>query len=161
MTHQRHEVGLLRAAQGVLVRRRSVLAVISAGGALGAVSRWEVGRLLPTTGGGFPWATFWINVSGAFALGVLMVLVTDLLPPSRHLRPFVGVGFLGGYTTFSTYALDTRGLLVAGHGGAAAAYLFGTLAAGLLATWVAIALARTGVATARRRARRRAGQAAR
>ena len=161
MTHQRHEAGLLREARGVLVRRRSVLAVICAGGALGAVSRWEIGRLLPTASGTFPWATFWINVSGAFALGVLMVVVTDLLPPSRHLRPFVGVGFLGGYTTFSTYALEARGLLVGGHAGLAVAYLFGTLVAGLIATWVAIVLARGGVATARRRARRRAGEAGR
>jgi CrcB protein len=159
MPHQRHEAGLPRQALDVLVRRRSVLAVISAGGALGALCRWQVGRLLPTSSGAFPWSTFWINVSGAFALGVLMVLVTDLLPPSRHLRPFVGVGFLGGYTTFSTYALETRGLLAGGHVGLAAAYLLGTLVAGLLATWLAIVVARAGVASARARARRRAEEA--
>ncbi len=65
------------------------------------------GRLLAGSGR-FPWATFVENVTGAFALGVLVVLAFARWPRSRYLRPFLGVGVLGGFTTFSTYALDIR-----------------------------------------------------
>ena len=99
-----------------LVRSRSdILLVVAAGGALGSLGRWGVGHLLPWTVDRFPWATFLENVSGAFALGILMVLLLDLWPPNRYARPFLGVGVLGGYTTFSTYALEIRDLLAAGR----------------------------------------------
>jgi CrcB protein len=72
-----------------------------------------------------------------------MVLVQEVWPAdgrARLLRPFAGVGVLGGWTTFSTYALDARGLLAGGHGGTATAYLVGSVLAGLLAVWAGIAL---------------------
>ncbi len=120
-----------------------VLAVIAVGGALGSLARWGLGQGLVAGAGGFPWATFAENVSGCLALGVLMVLVQEVWPAdgrARLLRPFAGVGLLGGWTTFSTYALDTRGLLAGGHGGTATAYLVGSVLAGLLAVWAGIAL---------------------
>ena len=117
-----------------------VLAVIALGGALGSAARWGLGHALVPEPGGFPWATFTENVSGSLALGVLMVLVVEVWPGARLLRPFAGVGLLGGWTTFSTYALDTRGLLAVGHGETAAAYLVGSVAAGLLAVGAAIAV---------------------
>jgi CrcB protein len=120
-----------------------VLVVIALGGALGSLARWALDQGLAARAGGFPWATFIENVSGCFALGVLMVLVQEVWPAdgrARLLRPFAGVGVLGGWTTFSTYALDTRGLLAGGHGGTAAAYLFGSVLAGLLAVWAGIAV---------------------
>jgi CrcB protein len=122
--------------------RGDVLAVIAAGGAIGSLARWGLTLLVPHPAGAFPWATFIANTSGCLLLGVLMVFVLEVLPPSRYLRPFLGVGVLGGYTTFSTYMLDARTLLVAGRVGLAGQYVLGSLAAGLVAVWVGAATAR-------------------
>lgn len=132
----------------VVRSRWDVLLVISAGGALGSLARWGVGELLPWSGDGFPWATFVENVSGGFALGVLMVLLLDLWPARRYLRPFLGVGVLGGYTTFSTYMLESRDLLAGDQAGTAFAYLAGSLVAGLVAVWLGITLARAAAGLA-------------
>lgn len=122
--------------------RWDVLLVVAAGGASGSLARWALGQALTAPPGGFPWATFLANVSGAFAIGVLMVFVLDVWPPSRFVRAFLGVGVLGGFTTVSTYMLDTRALLAADGAPLAAAYLFATLATGLAAVWAGILLAR-------------------
>jgi fluoride exporter len=111
-----------------------VLGVIAGGGAIGALARWGAGLAWPAAHTGFPFTTFGVNVAGCLAIGVLMVFVEDVFPKARLLRPFVGVGILGGFTTFSTYALDIVRLTDAGAAGVAAAYLFGTLVAALLAT---------------------------
>jgi CrcB protein len=140
-----------RRAWNTLVERWDILLAIAAGGAVGSVARWAIGEALPHQPGHLPWSTAVENVSGAFALGVLMVFVVDLWPSTRYMRPFVGVGLLGGYTTFSTYMLDTRALLAAGEAGRAAGYLFGTLIAGLAAAWIGIALGRTTILMLRRR----------
>jgi CrcB protein len=115
----------------------SVLLVIGLGGAVGSLARWSLGEWLA---GRFPWATLVENVTGGLALGVLMVLVVEVWPSSRHLRTFVGVGVLGGWTTFSTFALDVRRLLADGEPALASLYLLGTLVAGLAAVWAGIAL---------------------
>jgi CrcB protein len=139
-------------ARRTLRSRWDILLVIAAGGALGSLARWGLGEAFSGGGrGSFPWATFIENVTGSFALGVLMVFVIDVWPPSRYVRPFVGVGVLGGFTTFSTYALDTRELVVADRAPLAAVYLFGTLAAGLAAVWLGIAVARLFITRAIRR----------
>lgn len=122
--------------------RWDVLLAISAGGALGSLARWGVGALVPWTGLTFPWATFIENISGGFALGALMVFILDVWPPHRYLRPFLGVGVLGGYTTFSTYMLETRHLLAEGQLVTAFTYLGGSLLVGLCAVWLGIASAR-------------------
>ena len=120
-----------RPRRSFLRSRWDILLVISMGGALGSLARWGVGELLPWSGEDFPWATFIENVSGGFLLGILMVLLLDVLPPRRYLRPFLGVGLLGGYTTFSTYMLEARELLYSGHVVTAVAYLGGSLLVGL------------------------------
>jgi CrcB protein len=122
--------------------RLRVLGVISVGGALGALGRYGVQTLLPTAPGGFPWGTFLVNVSGCVLIGVLMVLVTDVFSGRPLLRPFVGVGVLGGYTTFSTYANEIRGLLRPGTLPVAFAYLGGTLVCALLAVLLGMAVTR-------------------
>lgn len=107
--------------------------MVALGGGLGAVARYGLGQLWPTLPGGFPWATFVVNGLGCLLIGVLMVLITELWPAHRLARPFLGVGVLGGFTTFSTYAVDIRILLQPGTVGTAFAYLAGTLIAALLA----------------------------
>jgi CrcB protein len=131
--------------------RGDIVLVIAVGGALGSLARWGVNQVLPSTATGFPWATLLENVTGGLALGALMTLILDVWPPNRYVRPFLGVGVLGGYTTFSTYMLDTHALLVAGRPGPAAAYLFGTLLSGLVAVWLGIVAARALVLSLRRR----------
>jgi CrcB protein len=92
---------------------------------------------------------------GEFALGFLMVFVLDVWPSHRHLRPFLAVGVLGGYTTFSTYMLDSRTLLADGHVLSAFAYVVGSLLLGLLAVSGGVLLARLLVQRAERGRRRR------
>jgi CrcB protein len=146
-----------RRIRRVLRNRWDILAVIAAGGAVGSLGRWGLTLALPHPTGTFPWATFTANVTGCFLLGVLMVLVIDVWPPSRYVRPFLGVGVLGGYTTFSTYMLDTRSLLVSGRAALAGAYVFGSLAAGLAAVWIGVTATRLFARGAARHAARRRG----
>jgi CrcB protein len=119
-----------------------VLGMVSAGGVLGAVARYGLGLAFPHRPAGFPWATFAVNVSGCLLIGVLMVLVTDVWPARPLLRAFLGTGLLGGYTTFSTYVVDTQHLLAAGAARAALAYLAGTLLAALVAVQTGAMLTR-------------------
>ncbi len=122
-----------------LVRtRRDILLVIALGGSLGAAARYGLARALPHSRGDVPWSTLLTNVAGCLAIGVLMVLVVERLPASRLVRPFFGTGLLGGFTTFSTYAVDTRALLAAGRPAVAATYLFGTLVLGLVAVVIGL-----------------------
>ncbi len=118
-----------------------VLLAVAAGGALGAGARWGLSELVPAAGG-FPWPTLLANVSGSLLLGVLMVLVVDVYETHHLVRPFLGVGVLGGFTTFSTYALETRDLLALGEYAVAAVYLLGSVVTGLLAVWLAVATTR-------------------
>lgn len=118
-----------------------VAAAVAAGGALGGLARYALNRLLPSSAG-FPWATFTENVLGCLLLGALMVYLVEVRPPSRYARPFLGVGVLGGFTTFSTFTEEIRALLADGRAGLAAAYLAGSLFAGMVATVAGIALAR-------------------
>jgi CrcB protein len=98
---------------------------------------------LPTRAGQFPWATFVTNVLGCFLIGVLMVLITEVWSAHRLIRPFLGVGILGGFTTFSTYAVEIRGLLQPGSVGLAFTYLAGTLVCAMLAVMIGVWLTRT------------------
>jgi CrcB protein len=122
--------------------RWAVLGAISVGGALGASARYGFGVAFPAGPTGFPWATFGVNVLGCLLIGVLMVCVTHLWPARRLVRPFLGVGVLGGFTTFSTYVVEIQHLLDAGAAGTALAYLAGTVAVAVPATWLGIAATR-------------------
>lgn len=120
----------------------AILAVIAAGGALGALGRYGLTLGWPTPAGGFPWAVFVINVGGSFLLGALMVVITELRPAHPLARPFLGVGVLGGFTTFSTYANDIRALLEPDSAVIGAAYLASTLFAAVAACAVGVGLTR-------------------
>lgn len=113
----------------------TVLSVIAAGGALGAAGRYLLGQAWPSQPGAFPLTTLTINVVGCALIGVLMVLVSDVWTGQRLLRPFLGTGLLGGFTTFSTYAVDIEELTTSGHLASGLLYLAVTLVAALLAVW--------------------------
>lgn len=117
-----------------------LVVVIAAGGAIGGGARYLMSSVIGHQN--WPWNTFVENVLGCLLLGVLMVLLLEVLTPHRYARPFLGVGVLGGFTTFSAYTVETHGLLAEGRGVAALAYLFGSVACGLLATWAGMALTR-------------------
>ena len=117
-----------------------LLAAVAAGGVLGSLGRYAAGLALPHAAGSFAWATFLVNVSGSFAMGVLVVWVLSMTEPHPWLRPFLGVGVLGGWTTFSSYALDVHSMVQEGHGLVAAAYLAGSLLAGLVAVGLGVSL---------------------
>jgi CrcB protein len=114
------------------VRRRTsgadfdVLAVIAAGGVLGAEARYALGVLLPHSGDEWPWSTLLVNLSGCVLIGALIVVITELAYGHRLLRPFLGVGVLGGYTTFSTATVEVLSLMGAGRPGAAVGYVVAT-----------------------------------
>ncbi|MGW1990884.1 fluoride efflux transporter FluC [Embleya sp. NPDC001921] len=122
--------------------RAEILAAIATGGVIGACARYGATLIWPTAPGTFPWTTFWINVTGSALMGVLMVLITERATAHPLVRPFLGTGVLGGYTTFSTYAVDARHLIDSGRAGVASAYLAATLAAALFALWGAAGLTR-------------------
>lgn len=121
----------------------AVLVAVGAGGALGSVARYEVAMVAPRTAGGFPWATFAVNVTGSLILGLLVTLVVERWPPTRYVRPFAGIGICGGYTTWSTFMTDSALLVRDGHAALAALYGAATLTCGLAATYVGIGLGRS------------------
>ena len=133
----------------------ALLATIAAGGMLGALARHALAVVWPNAPGDFGWATFVTNVSGCLLIGVLMVLITEVRTTHRLLRPFLGVGVLGGYTTFSTYAVQAQQAIAVGRPGTALAYLAGTLVAALAAVWCGLTVTRrlTAGASADRPAR--------
>jgi CrcB protein len=129
---------------GVDRRSLKVYAAVALGGAIGAPLRYEIGLALPAGGGAFPVATFLINISGSFVLGVLVTLIAERWPPTTYVRPFAATGVLGAYTTWSTFMVDTNDLAKAGHVAMAAGYVGATLAAGLVAAYAGIRLVRAG-----------------
>ncbi|MCI0678988.1 MAG: CrcB family protein [Actinobacteria bacterium] len=103
------------------------------GGALGTLARWSVERLFPPAPPGFPWATLTVNVTGAFLLGALGVMLIERVVHAGHLRTFLGIGLLGSYTTFSTMALEGVLLIEAGRPAVAVTYWLATLLLGQMA----------------------------
>lgn len=122
--------------------RPGVLGAVALGSALGAPARYGVAQLIRVPKDGFPWATFWTNVTGSFALGLLLALLLERFPPSRYARPFIATGFLGAYTTYSTFAVETDTLVKDGRPGTGIAYAVASLGVGLAAVWAGIVAAR-------------------
>jgi CrcB protein len=138
-----------------------LIGVIALGGAAGGLARYLIGLAVPTAHGGFPVATFGINVSGSFLLCLLVVLILEVWPPTTLVRPLLGVGFCGAFTTFSTWMVDTDRLIAGRHYGTAALYLFGSLAAGLAAGSLGFIAGRAIVAHRRARSQSRSDEPAR
>lgn len=121
---------------------RTVLLVVATAGALGALARYGLGHLVDPGPGRFPWGTFWTNVSGSLALGLVLVLLAERFPHSQLARPLLATGFLGAYTTFSTYVVGTDLLLRTHEVATAVAYALASLVAGTAAALAGILLGR-------------------
>ncbi|GGY42844.1 fluoride efflux transporter CrcB [Streptomyces djakartensis] len=119
-----------------------VVAVVALGGGAGAAARYAASLGWPAPAGGFPWTILWVNIAGCAMIGVFMVLVTEARAVHPLVRPFFGTGVLGGFTTFSTYAVDIRKLIDGGHAATGLAYLAATPLAALTAVWLATGAAR-------------------
>ncbi|MHB8971954.1 MAG: fluoride efflux transporter CrcB [Pirellulaceae bacterium] len=119
------------------------LLLLAMGGAVGTNARYWLGRSLGEVGWakGFPLGTFVINVTGSFILGVAAVLILERFPPAhQHWYLLVGTGFCGGYTTFSTFELETFRLVRDGSFWLALANVAGSVLVGFLGVLVAVAL---------------------
>lgn len=125
------------------VIRMSELWVIAIGGALGALTRYELGLWISSKWNqGFPIHTFLINVTGAFLLGFLNILFIERMTISPLWRLGIGVGFLGAYTTFSTFGFEVITLLEVGSYATAAAYTFLSIIIGFAGVALGVGLAR-------------------
>jgi CrcB protein len=136
-------------------RHRFVLPAIAAGGMIGASARHGAAEAWPTDTHAMPWTTLTVNAVGCLLIGVLMVFVVEIGGAHPLLRPFVGVGVLGGFTTFSNYAVETNSLIRAGRPELALGYWGGTLLVALVAVATGVLLARVAARTAGRVRRRR------
>ncbi len=116
-----------------------VLAAV--GGALGALARWGVAVALPSPAG-WPWATLLVNVTGCLLLGVLLGAAFTRYPRRTWLRPLLGTGVCGGYTTYSTFAVDVVRLVDDGAAGTAAGYVLASVTGGVLAVAAGVSLGR-------------------
>jgi len=129
------------------VKTFSIIILVAAGGALGALSRFAVATVSRRFFGvQFPWGTLLINVSGCFALGLLAGLFNSKTSPTG-LHYGLGIGFLGAFTTFSTYELEGMLLLNEGRHGLACLYLGGSVVLGLAAMYGGYLLGRANPAS--------------
>lgn len=155
------DVDLHDPSQRAEFRQWDVLVAIAVGGVVGAEARYGIDEALPHSGAQFPWATLLVNLSGCLVIGALMVLLLELTSPHRLARPFLGVGILGGYTTFSTFAVEAEQLVRADRPGLALLYVTLTAIGCMLAVWVGNVLAQLGgraLIDARARAMTRRGE---
>jgi CrcB protein len=118
------------------------LAAIFAGGMVGAVLRVWVGQQFTSTAPNWPWATFIINVTGSAALAYFATRLQERLPLSTYRRPFLGTGFCGAYTTFSTMQVEILTMLEHSRYGLAVGYAVASIVAGSFAIWATTALVR-------------------
>ena len=118
------------------------LAAIFAGGFIGAVARAEIGVALPAHAGEWPWATFIVNVAGAFLLGYFATRLQERLPLSAYRRPFLGTGLCGALTTFSTMQVELLQMFDQNRIGLALGYAVASIALGFAAVVVATNLVR-------------------
>lgn len=118
------------------------LLAIAGGGALGALARVGVAEVLPASAGGWPWATFWVNITGALMLGYLVTRLQERLPVSTLRRPLLGTGLCGALTTFSTVQIELLRMADRHAYGLATGYLLASVLGGYLAVLASSALVR-------------------
>ena len=116
---------------------------VGLGGFLGANARyWLGGWIAERFGTQFPWGTFVINVTGSFILGLFATLITQRIIAAPHWRLLVAIGFVGAYTTFSTFEYETLTLAESGSMLRAIANVVFSVLAGFFAVWLGVKLAR-------------------
>jgi CrcB protein len=112
------------------------------GGATGSLARYVVGTAIMTrVGGRFPLGTIFINISGSFLIGFLMTMLTERLQPNPNWRLLLVVGFLGGYTTFSSFEWETFSLVRDGARWLGLLNVLGSVVVGYAAVWLGAMLA--------------------
>ena len=117
--------------------------LVATGGAIGAAARYLAGLWIAARlGASFPWGTFFVNITGSFLIGIVLVLVVGGTLPAGA-RLFFAVGILGGYTTFSSFSYETLQLLNGGDVVPALLNAFGQLLTGLLAVYLGVVFARS------------------
>ena len=120
-----------------------ILLAVGLGGALGSLLRYVVaGAIQSPATAGFPWGIFVVNITGGFLMGVIVELGALKLNLAPEIRAFLTVGILGGYTTFSTFSLDSVLLIQRGAYGGAAAYMIGSTVLSVLALFAGMGLVR-------------------
>lgn len=120
----------------------TVVLAVAAGGALGSVGRYLISAIwLPAAGPhAMPWGTFTVNVAGSFLYGLLFAVLTQYLPHGGTLRIALLAGFLGGFTTFSSFSFETVRLFQEGQGAIAIGYVLASVLSCLLAVWLGLSL---------------------
>ncbi len=120
--------------------------LVAAGGAAGSVLRWLVSGWVQhwAPRSGFPWGTFAVNVTGSFAIGLLLTLALERGALSANARLLLVTGVLGGYTTFSAFSWETLQMARGGQWSAALAYVLGSTLLGTLAAFAGLAIAKRG-----------------
>jgi fluoride exporter len=118
------------------------LAAVFVGGALGTLARAGLATAFADDPAHWPWATFGVNIVGAFLLGYFTTRLLERLPLSSYRRPLLGTGLCGGLTTFSTMQVETLKMIEHRHYGLAAGYTVVSITAGLLAVYIATVLVR-------------------
>ncbi len=121
--------GPVRSRSQVAAPGAKTLALVAVGGALGALTRYSLSLLIPHVSGSFPWATLLTNVIGCLSMGLLMGALAAAESPPPWAQPFLGAGVLGGFTTFSAYAVEADRLAGGGKASLALLYLAATLGA--------------------------------
>jgi CrcB protein len=118
------------------------LAAVFVGGALGTLARAGLSTMIGGDPARWPWATFVVNIVGAFLVGYFTTRLLERLPLSSYRRPLLGTGLCGGLTTFSTMQVETLRMIEHHHYRLAAGYTVVSITAGLLAVYIATALVR-------------------
>lgn len=117
---------------------RELLAIL-AGGAAGAAGRfWLANGVYAWLGRGFPWGTLVVNVLGSFLMGLLYVVLLERGPLSGELRALLLVGFLGAFTTFSSFSIETLLLMEQGYLARAFANIWVSVLACLMSCWLGL-----------------------
>src|SRR5438445_7601799 len=119
-----------------------VVFAVGVGGGLGALARYYIAGMIQSATTSFPWGIFVVNITGGLLMGVIVEASALKLNLPPDLRAFLTVGILGGYTTFSTFSLDSALLLQKGEYAQAAAYMIGSVALSVLALFAGLWIVR-------------------
>jgi CrcB protein len=118
--------------------------MIALGGAAGALARYQLAAMIQARiPAGFPWGTFIVNITGCLVMGVATILLTERLVVHPNWRFLVPIGFIGAYTTFSTFELETFRAVTEGSWMIGAANVVGSVLAGYVALWLGVVLTRS------------------